>query len=83
MCLRARRWRGTFGGMSRARSGMWRSPITRMRKAIVPLGIIMELGRNRGEDSCLNGSYHVQGDSAKRVELQQEVGLGAVAPVIS
>lgn len=43
----------------------------------------MELGRNRGEDSCLNGSYRVQGDSAKRIELQQEVGLGAVAPVIS
>lgn len=66
--------------MSRARSGMWRSPITRMRKAIVPLGIIMELGRNRGEDSCLNGSYCVQGESAKRVELQQEAGHGAVAP---
>lgn len=69
--------------MSRARSGMWRSPITRMRKAIVPLGIVMELGRNQDEDSCLNGSYRVQGDSAKRVELQQEVGQGAVAPVIS
>lgn len=42
-CVRARRWLGTFGGMSRARSGMWRSPMTRMRKAIVPLDMIMEL----------------------------------------
>lgn len=25
----------TLGGMSRARSGMWRSPITRMRKAMM------------------------------------------------
>lgn len=44
--VRARHGLGTFGGMSRARSGMWRSPITRMRKAIVPLGIIMQLERN-------------------------------------
>jgi hypothetical protein len=72
VCARTRRWQGTFGGMSRARSGMWRSPITRMRKAIVPLGTIMGLRRYRVQESCLNGSYRVQGDSAKSVELQQE-----------
>ena len=54
-----------------------------MRKAIVPLDIIMERGRYRDEESCLNGSYRVRGDSAKRFVLQQETGQGAVAPRIS
>ena len=31
---RERERRRTLGGMSRARSGIWRSPMTRMRKAI-------------------------------------------------
>lgn len=62
---------------------MWRSPITSMRKAIVPLGITMQLGRNGDEEPCLNGLYHAQGDSAKMVELQQEAGRGAFAPVSS
>lgn len=83
MSVRGCNWLGTFGGMSRARSGMWRSPITRMRKAIVPLGTIMELGRYGDEESCLNGLYRAQGDSAEMVELQQEAGQGAVAPGIS
>lgn len=37
----------------------------------MPLGITMKLGRYRDEEACLNGSYRVQGDSAKKVELQQ------------
>lgn len=42
----------------------------------MPLGIIMQLGRYGDEESCLNGLYHAQGDSAKMVELQQEAGPG-------
>lgn len=53
---------------------MWRSPITKMRKAIVPLRTIMELRRYRDEGSCPNGLHRVQSDSAKCVELQQWAG---------
>lgn len=48
----------------------------------MPIGTIMGLRRYRDEESCPNGSYRVQSDSAKSVELQQEVGQGAVAPRI-
>jgi hypothetical protein len=68
--------------MSRARSGMWRSPITRMRKAIVLPGTIVELRRYQDRESCPNGSCRVQSNSAKSVELQQEEDQGAVAPGI-
>lgn len=78
--MRAGGWRDTFGGMSRARSGMWRSPITRMRNAIVPLDTFTKLRGYEDEGLCLNASYRVQGSSAKTVEVQREVGQGAVVP---
>lgn len=43
----------------------------------------LSLARYGNEESCLNGLYRVQSDSAKRVKLQREVDQGAAAPGMS